>query len=92
MFQSVHHGIKERGGERISRADLGGLGASLGPPLTPGHQRGVSPTPLGNLKIFRHPDITDTGRRDRVSQTERGHNYGTRLEWSDLNIRLALSA
>ena len=62
-FQSAHFSSKERGGERISRSDLGSLGPSLGPILITRHNRGVSPTPLDNLKIFRHPDITDTGRK-----------------------------
>ena len=69
-FQSVHLRGEEMGGERISRSDLCSLGPSLGPILIPRHNRGVSPTPLDNLKIFRHPDITDTGRKYCMSQTK----------------------
>ena len=75
MFQSVHYDSKERGGDRISRytshvsggsRDSGYSGSigssSLAPPTLT--KRGVSPTPLGNLKIYNHPDIktSDSGR------------------------------
>ena len=90
-FQSVHYASKERGGERISRMDSGrsrdsgysSLGHNLAPPSAtppgPGHKRGVSPTPLGNLKLYKHPDITDTGKRKRVSQTKSRLRI---IEWS----------
>ena len=58
-FQGLHYASKERGGERISRLDSGysgSRGGSLAPPSGP--QRGVSPTPLGNLKLFQHPELT----------------------------------
>ena len=72
IFQSVHYDSKERGGDRISRYDGhvsrdsgysgsigGGCGKSLAPPII--GKRGVSPTPLGNLK-YHHPDVTITAK------------------------------
>ena len=69
LFQSVHHDSKQRGGDRISRYEghvshgsrdsgySGSIGSSLAPPTVT--KRGVSPTPLGNLKVYQH---TDTGK------------------------------
>ena len=64
----MHYASKERGGERISRLDSGysgSRGGSLAPPSGP--QRGVSPTPLGNLKLFQHPELTP-GRTEKRDQ------------------------
>ena len=63
MFQSVHHDSKERGGDRISLYESHmshgsrDSGSSLAPPMST--KRGVSPTPLGNLKVYQH---SDTGK------------------------------
>lgn len=69
--KSVHYESKERGGDRISRFDThasrdsgySGSGSGSNSLLVPktlgsGGKRGVSPTPLGNLKLYQHPDIS----------------------------------
>ena len=84
FFQSVHYESKERGGDRISRFDThasrdsgySGSGSGSNSLLVPktlgsGGKRGVSPTPLGNLKLYQHPDIStqDKGKTSLSSNT-----------------------
>ena len=52
--ESLHLESKERGGERISRYDSG-LSGNLLSPGDKEKKRGVSPTPLNNLKIVHSP-------------------------------------
>ena len=56
LGESLHQESKERGGERISRYDTGsGHLLSVGDKEK---KRGVSPTPLNNLKIINTPATT----------------------------------
>ena len=63
--ESLHSASKERGGERIARLDSGyrsgGSGHLLG--VEKVERRGVSPTPLNNLKIVK-PAISEKGRSE----------------------------
>ena len=63
--ESLHSDSKERGGERISRLDSGyrSGGSLLGVGEGEG-RRGVSPTPLNNLKIVQ-PPVSQKGRSER---------------------------
>ena len=86
--ESLHSDSKERGGQRISRLDSGYTSGgsashtSLAVERTE-VRRGVSPTPLNNLKIVNQEPTRQTGRSQLARESQEMNRFVimTKIDW-----------